>query len=136
LDRYASTAAAIVCVELSHDYKRALWRPRAMDNDTKIPGKPILDVNLPRIKTAGDELPPPDTGRWTARRKASVVAAVLRGVIGLEEVCRRYDLSVEEFLSWHNAIERHGVQGLHTTKRQKFRYPSSPRPSRPPSTTK
>jgi transposase-like protein len=74
------------------------------------------------INTIPDHLPPPDTKRWTARRKASVVAAVLSGVIIVEEVCRRYGLSVDEFLSWHNAMQRHGLQGLRTTKLQNFRY--------------
>jgi DNA-binding winged helix-turn-helix (wHTH) protein/transposase-like protein len=104
-----------------------------MDKDTKIRGKPILDVSLPRIKTAGDELPTPDRKRWTPRHKVSVVAAVLRGVIDLEEVCRRCDLSVEEFLSWRKAIDRHDVQGLHTTKLQKYRYgTATERLSNPP----
>ena len=75
-----------------------------------------------RINTIPDHLPPPDTKRWTARRKASVVAAVLSGMITVEEVCRRYGLSVDEFLSWHNAMQRHGLQGLHTTKLQNYRY--------------
>jgi hypothetical protein len=35
-------------------------------------------------------LPPPNTQRWVARRKAVVVNAVRSGVISLEEVCRRY----------------------------------------------
>ena len=80
------------------------------------------DESLRRSKTAANELPPPDTKRWTARRKALVVEAVLSGMITIEEVCRRYALSVEEFLSWHNAIRRHGVQGLQTTKLQNYRY--------------
>ena len=67
-------------------------------------------------------LPPPDTKRWTARRKASVVAAVLSGMITIEEVCRRYGLSVDEFLSWHNSMQRHGLQGLQITKLQNYRY--------------
>jgi transposase-like protein len=75
-----------------------------------------------RIKTIPDHLPRPDTKRWTARRKASVVAAVLSGMITVEEVCRRYGLSVDEFLSWHNAMQRHGLQGLRTTKLQNYRY--------------
>jgi transposase-like protein len=44
-------------------------------------------------------LPRPDTKRWTPRRKASVVKSVLSGVITIEEVCRRYGLSADEFLS-------------------------------------
>ena len=46
------------------------------------------------------ELPPPNTTRWVVRRKAAVVAAVRAGVITVEEACRRYQLSEEEFLSW------------------------------------
>ena len=42
-------------------------------------------------------LPPPNTKRWVARRKAAVVEAVSSGVITLEEACRRYQLSEEEF---------------------------------------
>ena len=67
-------------------------------------------------------LPSLDTKRWTARRKASVVAAVLSGLVTIEEVCRRYGLSVDEFLSWHNAMQTHGVQGLRITKLQNYRY--------------
>jgi transposase-like protein len=79
-------------------------------------------VSLPRTKTAVVELPAPDTKRWTARRKAAVVAAVSSGMITIDEACRRYALSVEEFLSWRNTIQRHGVQGLQTTKLQNYRY--------------
>jgi hypothetical protein len=46
------------------------------------------------INTIPDHLPPPDTKRWTAPRKASVVAAVLSRRITVEEVCQRYDLAV------------------------------------------
>jgi len=67
-------------------------------------------------------LPPPDTKRWTARRKASVVAAVLSSIITIEEVCQRYGLSVDEFRSWHNAMQRHGLQGLRITKLQNYHY--------------
>jgi transposase-like protein len=77
---------------------------------------------LPRAKTPAVELPPRDTKRWTARRKAAVVEAVHSGMITIEEVCRRYALSVEEFLSWHNTIQRHGVQGLQITKLRNYRY--------------
>ena len=63
-------------------------------------------------------LPPPDTKRWTARRKATVVAAVLSRRITVEEVCRRYGLSV----SWHNAMQRHGLEGLRATKLQNYHY--------------
>ena len=68
-----------------------------------------------------NELPPPDTVRWVVRRKAAVVAAVKNGVITLDEVCRRYNLSVEEFWNWQEMIEKHGVRGLRVTRLQEFR---------------
>jgi hypothetical protein len=40
-----------------------------------------------------DDLPPPNTMRWVARRKAAVVAAVRSGKITMEEALRRYQLS-------------------------------------------
>jgi hypothetical protein len=43
------------------------------------------------------DLPPPDTKRWVTGRKAVIVNAVRVSIISLDEVCRRYELSVEEF---------------------------------------
>ena len=67
------------------------------------------------------DLPPADTKRWVTRRKAVIVSAVRAGVISLEEVCRRYELSVEEFLAWEHAIDTHGVPGLRVTRLQIYR---------------
>lgn len=67
------------------------------------------------------DLPPPDTKRWVIRRKAEVVAAVQGGLLSLEDACRRYNLSVEEFLSWQRAISDHGLAGLRTTRLQEYR---------------
>lgn len=68
-----------------------------------------------------EDLPPASTKRWVPRRKALVVRAVLTGAITLNEACRRYGLSQEEFLSWQHAIERHGVPGLRATRIQIYR---------------
>lgn len=67
------------------------------------------------------DLPPANTKRWVIRRKAEVVAAVRGGLITLEDACRRYSLSVEEFLSWQKAIERNGLPGLRVTRVQQYR---------------
>lgn len=67
------------------------------------------------------DLPPPDTKRWVMRRKAEVVAGVRSGLISLEEACRRYTLSVEEFLSWQRLIDSHGMRGLRATRLQDYR---------------
>ena len=68
-----------------------------------------------------EDLPPADTERWVARRKAEVVAGVRDGVISLEEACRRYRLSVDEYRSWERLYSRHGLEGLRTTRIKKFR---------------
>ena len=67
------------------------------------------------------DLPPPDTHRWVIRRKAEVVAAVRGGLLSLEEACKRYTLTVEEFLNWQASIDRHGLPGLGTTRNQHYR---------------
>src|ERR1700751_2035815 len=65
--------------------------------------------------------PPPNTKRWVIRRKAEVVAAVRGGLLSLDEACRRYTLTVDEFFSWQVSIDRHGLAGLRTTHIQKYR---------------
>lgn len=67
------------------------------------------------------DLPAANTQRWVIRRKAEVVAAVQGGLLSLEEACSRYSLSVEEFLSWQQAINENGLAGLRTTRLQKYR---------------
>jgi hypothetical protein len=68
-----------------------------------------------------DALPPPDTARWVARRKAEVVAAVNGGMLTIEDVCDRYGLTLEEFASWQRAIDRSGMEGLRVSKAQYYR---------------
>lgn len=68
-----------------------------------------------------DNLPPPNTTRWVASRKAQVVAAVQSGLLSLEEVMRRYNLSLEEFYSWQHAMDRAGVRGLRVAWSQQDR---------------
>src|ERR1700728_3184291 len=75
----------------------------------------------PAIAVSVEDLPSPNTKRWVIRRKAEVVAGVRNGVISLEEACRRYKLSIEEFLSWQRLIESHGLAGLRATRLQDYR---------------
>ena len=69
------------------------------------------------------DLPPTNTKRWVIRRKAEVVAGVRSGLITLEEACRRYSLSIDEFLSWQRLMESHGMRGLRATRIQEYRQP-------------
>jgi len=77
------------------------------------------------------ELPPPNTKRWVIRRKAAVVAAVRTGKITLEEACRRYQISEEEFIAWQRAFEADGLSGLRATRVQRDRNRPSSRPPNP-----
>ena len=83
------------------------------------------------------ELPSPNTRRWVARRKAAVVAAVSSGTITLEEACRRYQMSEEEFFAWQRAFETFGLLGLRASRVQQHRgtlpfRPADPAPRRAP----
>ena len=89
---------------------------------------PFAHTNVPSEAPGGvPDLPSPDTKRWVVRRKAVVVAAVRNGSISLQEACRRYKLSVEEFLAWQRAIDRYGVPGLRVTRLQIYRDTDEPR---------
>ena len=76
-------------------------------------GRPLRMVNLPSA----------DIKRWVPQRKAEVVAAVRSGMLTLEDACRRYSLSVEEFLTWETAYKEHGVSGLRMANVQHHRQP-------------
>ena len=58
---------------------------------------------------------PGPTERWTARRKADVVAAVNGGLLSVEEACELYCMSVEELVSWMRTEERLGMRALRAT---------------------
>tara|TARA_B100000700_G_C14737295_1_gene711262 strand:+ start:87 stop:383 length:297 start_codon:yes stop_codon:yes gene_type:complete len=68
-----------------------------------------------------DDLPPQNTTRWVIRRKALVVFGVRGGLLNLEEACTYYGLSEEEFESWTQLIDRHGVRGLRVTRLKEYR---------------
>jgi hypothetical protein len=76
---------------------------------------------LPDISANPPDLPPPDTKRWVARRKAAIVNAVRSGEMNIEDACRYYKLSTEEFAAWERAIEAHGIAGLRVTRLQVYR---------------
>jgi Protein of unknown function (DUF1153) len=88
----------------------------------------LKKVDGPRAVTLPDgsvmtraDLPPNDTRRWVASRKAKVVRAVIYGLIAESEARERYGLSEEEFALWRSAVERHGETALKVTTIQRFR---------------
>ncbi len=69
------------------------------------------------------DLPPVNTKRWVASRKASIVQAVAFGLISLPEAKKLYGLSDEEFQSWEAAVHMHGADALKATSLQRYRQP-------------
>jgi hypothetical protein len=72
-------------------------------------------------KLTFERLPALDTTRWTIRRKAEVVAAVRGGLLTFDEACARYQLAMEELISWQGSLQRSGMPGLRTTRIQQYR---------------
>jgi hypothetical protein len=68
-----------------------------------------------------DNLPPIDTKRWVARRKAAVLAAIDAGVLTRAEACARYQISDIELRLWERAVHFAGVPGLRVTRVQVYR---------------
>lgn len=79
-------------------------------------------VTLPdgQVMTRAD-LPPPETRRWVASRKAAVVRAVDAGLISRSEALETYGLSEEEFDAWKRAVATHGEGALRATWLQRYR---------------
>jgi hypothetical protein len=58
------------------------------------------------------DLPPARGARWTPLRKVDLIAAILGGVITLDEAKARYALTTEELSEWRRGLAAGGVKGL------------------------
>ena len=90
----------------------------------------LKKVEGPRCVTLSDgkvmtraALPPANTMRWVASRKAAVVLGVAYGLISKDEALELYRLSEEEFAEWVTAVSLHGVDALKATSVQRYRQP-------------
>lgn len=59
-----------------------------------------------------ENLPPPNTLRWSKRRKCELLAAIDAGLLSRSEACSMYRLSVDELVAWRHALTRFGIEGL------------------------
>jgi len=87
----------------------------------KNPKGPTFVILPDGQKLMRSDLPPVETNRWVASRKACVVLAVSASLITKGEACKMYSLSEEEFDSWRFAIKSHGINALKATKLKKYR---------------
>ncbi|MEO0676493.1 MAG: DUF1153 domain-containing protein [Pseudomonadota bacterium] len=90
----------------------------------------LKKVDGPRTVTLPDgsvmtraDLPPVNTTRWVASRKALVIKGIASGLITREEACQLYGLSTEELEGWMNAVRQHGEKALKATALKKYRQP-------------
>ena len=81
-----------------------------------------VSVPLPdgSIMTRSD-LPPVNTTRWVASRKAAVVKGVAAGLLSGKEACQLYDISEEELDSWACAVRSFGIKALKATRLKEYR---------------
>ncbi len=92
-------------------------REHAWD-DVLIKGR---QMSRPEAAAAIDSLPPVDTERWVARRKAAVLDAIAAGVLTRAEACARYSISEAELRLWERAVACAGIPGLRVTRVQIYR---------------
>jgi hypothetical protein len=99
--------------------------------DRDAPGQRPTEVEGPFGKPITIlDLPPSNTRRWVARRKAEVLAAIRGGLLTAAEACQRYRLSPEELDLWQDSVDCAGVPGLRVTRIQLYR--RFPGPGAPP----
>lgn len=80
-----------------------------------------MEARTEAIEIAERELPPADTKRWVARRKAAVLAAIEAGVLTRAQACARYHISDTELRLWERAVHFAGVPGLRVTRVQIYK---------------
>ncbi|MBY6005417.1 DUF1153 domain-containing protein [Salipiger bermudensis] len=95
----------------------------------KIKGPRAITLPDGTMMTRAD-LPPVETRRWVASRKAAVVKAVRFGLLSETQAMERYGLSSEELGEWVRAVADHGEEALKATLVQRFRAPGA-EPSEP-----
>lgn len=61
------------------------------------------------------------TTRYTAKRKAAILADITNGKITADEVCAEHNITREELDGWRKSLERSGQQGLRVTRLQHYR---------------
>ncbi|WP_187430047.1 hypothetical protein ROLI_023300 [Roseobacter fucihabitans] len=90
----------------------------------------LKKVDGPRSVTLADgsvmtlaDLPPDNTRRWVASRKAAVVRGVAYGLITQSDALKKYQISEDEFHEWVKAVSEHGENALKATALQKYRQP-------------
>lgn len=86
----------------------------------KVDGPRAVKLSDGTTMTRAD-LPPNDTKRWVASRKAAVVRGITTGLISRSDAQDRWNLSEDELNEWLGAVQTHGESALKTTLVQRYR---------------
>jgi hypothetical protein len=71
-----------------------------------------------------ENLPPPNTVRWSKRRKCELLAAIDANLLSRSDACSLYRLGEDEISAWRHALTRFGIEGLSA------RWPRNPKRGR------
>ncbi len=74
-------------------------------------GEPLTLDQLAACRHDALGRPPQGRGRRRGCRRA----------LSVDEACKRYSLSLEEFTSWQRAVDRSGMPGLRVTRIKHYR---------------
>jgi len=85
----------------------------------KIDGPRAVTLSNGKKMTRAD-LPPADTSRWVASRKAAVVRGIKSGLISRKEAHEHWSLSQDELNEWIGEVNNHGEVALKATLVQKY----------------
>jgi hypothetical protein len=66
------------------------------------------------------DLPPTNLKHWLPVHKANIASAVRGGLISVDEVCKRYKLTLEELEIWEQSLASHGIEGLRVSRRRRL----------------
>lgn len=82
-----------------------------MQGDERMKYDPTLASHLPRTSRT----------RWSYNRKGAVVQEIVAWKMTREEALTKYELSEEELNSWFELFGRFGVNGLRSTRIQRYK---------------
>jgi Protein of unknown function (DUF1153) len=88
--------------------------------------KPNSIRDLGSAKGANFPFPSPRPKRWVSHRKAEVVTAVNNGYLSLEDALDRYELTIDEYMTWRHGLDLFGLAGLRVSEIQRRRRAKKP----------
>jgi len=87
-----------------------------LDNVRNVAAFCSPNVDLAELKATLLDYISPTSNRWTAQRKVAALMLVRARLLGAEDFCRAYGVSMGELTSWARSFDERGIEGLMATK--------------------